>query len=103
MLADAFSFASAMPARISSTPAIGPLLLGTRVDAVVRLHYTRPDTQCDQLTLSSKRGPGNQQGPERRNVRGLAGGGGYRIRTCEGVNPTRFPSVRLRPLGQSSA
>ena len=29
-------------------------------------------------------------------------GGGYEIRTREGVNPTRFPSVRHRPLGESS-
>ena len=30
-------------------------------------------------------------------------GGGCGIRTREGVNPTRFPSVRHRPLGESSA
>ena len=29
--------------------------------------------------------------------------GGYEIRTREGVTPTRFPSVRPRPLGESSA
>ena len=29
-------------------------------------------------------------------------GGGWGIRTPEGVNPTRFPSVRHRPLGESS-
>ena len=29
-------------------------------------------------------------------------GGGYEIRTREGVNPTRFPSERHRPLGESS-
>ena len=28
--------------------------------------------------------------------------GGWGIRTPEGVNPTRFPSVRHRPLGESS-
>ena len=28
--------------------------------------------------------------------------GGYEIRTREGVNPTRFPSERHRPLGESS-
>jgi hypothetical protein len=34
----------------------------------------------------------------------LAGqpGGGYEIRTREGFPPTRFPSVRPRPLGESS-
>ena len=34
---------------------------------------------------------------------GNCGGGGYEIRTREGVNPTRFPSERHRPLGESSA
>lgn len=29
-------------------------------------------------------------------------GGGYEIRTREAVTPTRFPSVRHRPLGESS-
>ena len=33
---------------------------------------------------------------------GNRGGGGYEIRTREGVNPTRFPSERHRPLGESS-
>jgi hypothetical protein len=31
------------------------------------------------------------------------GGGGCGIRTREGLHPTRFPSVRPRPLGESSA
>src|SRR5215469_16401580 len=31
------------------------------------------------------------------------GGGGWEIRTPEGLPPTRFPSVRPRPLGESSA
>jgi hypothetical protein len=30
-------------------------------------------------------------------------GGGYEIRTREGLPPTRFPSVRPRPLGESSS
>ncbi len=29
--------------------------------------------------------------------------GGYEIRTREAVTPTRFPSVRHRPLGESSS
>ena len=29
-------------------------------------------------------------------------GGGWGIRTPEGLHPTRFPSVRHRPLGESS-
>ena len=32
----------------------------------------------------------------------LSFGGGCGIRTREGVNPTRFPSVRHRPLGETS-
>jgi hypothetical protein len=35
-------------------------------------------------------------------VRAAHSGGGWGIRTPEGVNPTRFPSVRHRPLGESS-
>ena len=31
-----------------------------------------------------------------------SGGGGWGIRTPEGLHPTRFPSVRHRPLGESS-
>lgn len=33
---------------------------------------------------------------------GVSSGGEYEIRTREGVNPTRFPSVRHRPLGEFS-
>ena len=32
----------------------------------------------------------------------VRGGGGCEIRTREGLPPTRFPSVRPRPLGESS-
>ena len=38
--------------------------------------------------------------PESHGFRG--GGGGWGIRTPEGLHPTRFPSVRHRPLGESS-
>ena len=38
--------------------------------------------------------------PESYESRG--GGGGWGIRTPEGLHPTRFPSVRHRPLGESS-
>ena len=38
--------------------------------------------------------------PKSRGFRG--GGGGWGIRTPEGLHPTRFPSVRHRPLGESS-
>src|SRR5215471_21593794 len=33
----------------------------------------------------------------------VSGSGGCEIRTREGLPPTRFPSVRPRPLGESSA
>ena len=42
----------------------------------------------------------NAKAPELQ-VPGL-GGGGCEIRTREAVTPTRFPSVRHRPLGESS-
>ena len=35
-------------------------------------------------------------------LRSRGGGGGWGIRTPEGLHPTRFPSVRHRPLGESS-
>lgn len=34
---------------------------------------------------------------------GRSKGGGWGIRTPEGLHPTRFPSVRHRPLGESSS
>ena len=35
-------------------------------------------------------------------IPGMKDGGGWGIRTPEGLHPTRFPSVRHRPLGESS-
>lgn len=46
-------------------------------------------------------GPADDDGPAPCGA-GPSGGGGWGIRTPEGVNPTRFPSVRHRPLGESS-
>ena len=43
----------------------------------------------------------NNKTPEPEAVPG-SGGGGWGIRTPEGLHPTRFPSVRHRPLGESS-
>ena len=40
--------------------------------------------------------------PRFRRSRALRTGGGWGIRTPEGFHPTRFPSVRHRPLGESS-
>ena len=48
------------------------------------------------LSLANK-----EKTPEPGQVPG-SGGGGWGIRTPEGLHPTRFPSVRHRPLGESS-
>ena len=45
--------------------------------------------------------PRREKTPEPEAVPG-SGGGGWGIRTPEGLHPTRFPSVRHRPLGESS-
>ena len=49
----------------------------------------------DQAGLQATKTPEPQQVPG-------SGGGGWGIRTPEGLHPTRFPSVRHRPLGESS-
>lgn len=48
-------------------------------------------------TKAKPRKPNDSNG-----FRGSNPGGGYEIRTREAVTPTRFPSVRHRPLGESS-
>jgi hypothetical protein len=53
-----------------------------------------------ELRLNANAGPTSRR-QTRRSC--WSGGGGCGIRTREGVNPTRFPSVRHRPLGESSA
>ena len=62
-----------------------------------------------RATEASRRGqlrPHDDGGPaprgDRPGVLPGTGGGGYEIRTREGLPPTRFPSVRPRPLGESS-
>ena len=52
---------------------------------------------CNHAT--TKAPTGERSGPSFSPVRL---GGGYEIRTREGLPPTRFPSVRPRPLGESS-
>ena len=47
---------------------------------------------CIAYTSKSKKG----------SLKASLDGGEYEIRTREGVNPTRFPSVRHRPLGEFS-
>ena len=49
----------------------------------------------DFSLLSQQKTPELQQSSE-------ASSGGWGIRTPEGLHPTRFPSVRHRPLGESS-
>src|SRR3954470_3580297 len=48
------------------------------------------------IVRRAARKPGNTRIP------GVEHGGGWGIRTPEGFHPTRFPSVRHRPLGESS-
>ena len=56
--------------------------------------------------LGGRQSEGIKAKPRRPNdfngFRGSNPGGGYEIRTREAVTPTRFPSVRHRPLGESS-
>ena len=71
--------------------------LGKRVGgnpSRVRISYPPPAPPAE----TCKAGPA---GPGLQRLNCLSGGG-YEIRTREGVNPTRFPSVRPRPLGESS-
>ena len=63
-------------------------------DRAVRL--LRDVEQRHPLAASSR----HNKTPESQGIRG--GGGGWGIRTPEGLHPTRFPSVRHRPLGESS-
>ena len=69
---------------------------GPRAHAPARAHTPR-HTPTSPVTCTS----GNTKTPEPQQVPG-AGGGGWGIRTPEGLHPTRFPSVRHRPLGESS-
>ncbi len=57
----------------------------------------RTETETETETMSAP--PGIRSGPTSCLFRR---GGGYEIRTREGLPPTRFPSVRPRPLGESS-
>jgi hypothetical protein len=75
--------------REASTPPEDQLRLGVRLRTLGTMH-------SDPV----------QVGPRCRVLPGqsaVSTGGGCGIRTREGVNPTRFPSVRHRPLGESSA
>ena len=69
----------------------GPLLLAPVVPiGIYRFQYPQPKTVGSKgKTPGSQRIPGTYCG-------------GWGIRTPEGLHPTRFPSVRHRPLGESS-
>ena len=54
-----------------------------------------PKAPGNTSSATSNKNPGTSTGP------GVSGGG-WGIRTPEGLHPTRFPSVRHRPLGESS-
>ena len=54
-----------------------------------------PDGARNTCGTTSNKNPGTSLGS------GVSGGG-WGIRTPEGLHPTRFPSVRHRPLGESS-
>ena len=59
-------------------------------------HHVLSFNPFNPLFVASK-----EKTPEPGQVPG-SGGGGWGIRTPEGLHPTRFPSVRHRPLGESS-
>src|SRR5215469_10513027 len=56
--------------------------------------WTKTETSYGELLVSHVKNRGVLPGQR---------GGGCEIRTREGLHPTRFPSVRPRPLGESSA
>ena len=84
---------SSSPARTAPGPRAQ---LQPRAHAPARAHTPR-HTPTSAVTCTS----GNTKTPEPQQVPG-SGGGGWGIRTPEGLHPTRFPSVRHRPLGESS-
>ena len=63
--------------------------------------HARTHPQAHPHIRSHTRTSGNTKTPEPEAVPGSCGGG-WGIRTPEGLHPTRFPSVRHRPLGESS-
>ena len=76
---------------------------------VIKTHSPPPVNSLSFITDKSRQAPPDEnpfpckhnKTPEPQQVPG-SGGGGWGIRTPEGLHPTRFPSVRHRPLGESS-
>ena len=68
--------------------------------------YEVADSPKRRVPGGNRQSGGIKAKPRKPNVfngfRGSNPGGGYEIRTREAVTPTRFPSVRHRPLGESS-
>ena len=77
-----------------------------RDEAVVRMGSSWQEREAASMGRKPDRAPAaygrgeDGKTPESHGFRG--GGGGWGIRTPEGLHPTRFPSVRHRPLGESS-
>ena len=72
--------------------------------AAAHRHTQRPGPTAPGTPAAPQATPAAPQAtktPEPEAVPG-SGGGGWGIRTPEGLHPTRFPSVRHRPLGESS-
>ena len=91
---------SPRPAHSPTPTRAPPVSRGCRFESCRRPSpaYTSPaGPPTSAVTCTS----GNTKTPEPQQVPG-SGGGGWGIRTPEGLHPTRFPSVRHRPLGESS-
>jgi hypothetical protein len=75
------------------------------VDPSARARAARSRTQNETTneTRAGKRSTPDRTATGRSGVDTARESGGYEIRTREGFIPTRFPSVRPRPLGESSA
>ena len=87
------------------TPSLPRLQVRVLSEAQPRIHIIRRPTPArirrPTHIRSHTRTSGNTKTPEPEAVPEF-GGGGWGIRTPEGLHPTRFPSVRHRPLGESS-
>lgn len=73
---------------------------------VTRAAGRGPEESKRRVPGGNRQSGGTKTKPRKPNdfngFRGSNPGGGYEIRTREAVTPTRFPSVRHRPLGESS-
>ena len=79
---------------VLSSPIFSPQVPSLRGKRAIRWNNT-PPLRWGLFAANAKKTPEPGQVPG-------FGGGGWGIRTPEGLHPTRFPSVRHRPLGESS-